>query len=141
VLQDRLRSLLDDGGWPDVAGFDPEDERQFDAVARRLLRRFAHRRDAEAFALLMRLTRGRLLDIATRLAASRGSEVPPAALVEAVLARLFNDPPAGFESMGFFQRTRELMEGLTRSDATRPNGHTASNGLPGPLHIETGPCP
>ena len=123
MLQDRLRSVLDDGGWPDVADFDPEDERQFDAIARRLLHRFAHRRDAEAFALLMRLTRGRLLDIATRLAASRGSDLAPAALVEAVLARLFNDPPAALLSNGFFKQSRELMEALTHRDATRPNGH------------------
>ena len=139
MLQDRLRSVLDDGGWPDVAGFDPDDERQFDAVARRLLVRFVQRRDAEAFALLMRLTRGRLLDMATRLAASRGSEVPPPALVEAVLARLFNDPPAGFEANGFFKQARELMEGLASTPTTRPNGHGPSTERSDPRHIENGP--
>lgn len=139
MLQDRLRSVLDDGGWPDVTDFDPEDERQFDAVARRLLRRFAHRRDAEAFALLMRLTRGRLLDMATRLSASRGSVVSPAALVEAVLARLFNDPAPGSESTGFFKQTRELMEGLSTSLATRATGQDPPDCWPGPLHIDRGP--
>ena len=76
--------------------------------------------DAEAFALLMRLTRGRLLDIATRLAAA-GAVPAPAALVESVLAHLFNDPPAGSESSASSASARA--DGATgRSFATRPNG-------------------
>jgi hypothetical protein len=123
VLQDRLRSLLDDGGWPDVARFDPDDERQFEAVAHRLLQRFARHRDAEAFALLISLTRGRLLDIATRLCASLASDVPPAELVEALLARLFNDP-ARAAAAGFFTEARVHMDRLARELATRSNGHS-----------------
>jgi hypothetical protein len=130
VLHDRLRSLLDDGGWPDVARFDPDDERHFEAVTRRLLQRFARRRDAEAFALLMQLTRGRLLDMATRLAAGLGSEVPPGALVEAVLARVFNDPSPA-TTAGFFTEARGLMTHLAREAATRSMGHVGpAGGLP-----------
>ena len=138
MLQDRLRSVLDDGGWPDVAGFDPDDDRQFDAVAHRLLQRFAQRRDAEAFALLMRLTRGRLLDMATRLAASRNGAASPAALVEAVLARLFNDPPSASESNGFFKQVRELMEQSTATAATRWAGHGPVKGASRPSRMEKG---
>ena len=122
MLQDRLRALLDDGGWPDLAGFDPDDEQHFDAVTRRLLQRFARQRDAEAFALLMQLTRGRLLDMATRLSAGLGSEVPPGALVEAVLARVFNDPSTA-ATAGFFTDARGLMARLARETATRSPGH------------------
>jgi hypothetical protein len=122
VLQDRLRALLDDGGWPDLARFDPDDEQHFDAVTRRLLQRFARQRDAEAFALLMQLTRGRLLDMATRLAAGLSSEVPPGALVEAVLARVFNDPSTA-TTAGFFTEARGLMTRFAREAATRSMGH------------------
>ena len=138
MLQDRLRSVLDDGGWPDPGDFDPDDEGQFDAVARRLLRRFAQQRDAEAFALLMGLTRGRLLDIATRLTAGQPSAAPPSALVEALLARLFNDPPTDLESNGFFQHVRGLMEGLSRSITTRPHGHGDKPEAFGRFHIDNG---
>jgi hypothetical protein len=131
VLHDRLRSVLDDGGWPDVTRFDPDDEVQFDAVARRLLERFARQRDAEAFALLMQLTRGRLLDMATRLATGLGCEIAPGTLVEAVLARVFNDPsPAA--AAGFFAEARDQMGRLAREAATRSNGHVGpAGGLPG----------
>lgn len=120
MLHERLRFLLDDGRWPDVANFDPEDDRQFDAIARRLLERFRRRRDAEAFALLMGLTRGRLLDIATRLVARRAPDVPPADLVEALLARLFNDPaPTVAPAAGFFDEARGLMDRHAQRLATR----------------------
>lgn len=129
MLHDRLRCLLDDGGWPDAASFDPDDDRQLDAVARRLLGRFLRRRDAEAFALLLLLTRGRLLDIATRLSARLEADVPPAALVEALSARLFNaddTPAAAAEDMGFFAEARRAMTALARSWSSR------SDGRPGP---------
>ena len=111
MLDERLRTLLDDGRWPDAANFDPEDDRQFDAVARRLLERFRRQHDAEAFALLMRLTRGRLLDIATRLLARRAADVPPAELVEELLRRLFNTPPPNLApAASFFEEARGLMD-------------------------------
>ena len=121
MLDERLRCLLDDGRWPDVASFDPDDDRQFDAVARRLLERFRSRHDAEAFALLMRLTRGRLLDIATRLVARRAPDVPPSDLVEALLRRLFNDPaPRPVPAEGFFAEARGLMDRHARDLIRRP---------------------
>jgi hypothetical protein len=111
VLDERLRCLLDDGRWPDLASFDPHDDRQFDAVAGRLLERFRRRHDAEAFALLMRLTRGRLLDIATRLLTRQAPDVQPADLVEDLLRRLFNDRArTPVAAGGFFDEARGLMD-------------------------------
>jgi hypothetical protein len=135
VLQDRLRSLL---GGPEADRIDLHDDRQFDEVAHRLLRRFAHHRDAEAFALLMCLTRGRLLDIATRLAASRDGAASPGALVEALLARLFNDPPPASDSNSFFKQARELMDRLAAGRATLLPGHGTTNGGARRAHIEKG---
>jgi len=113
VLHELLHRVLVEERWPCAASFDPDDDAQLDDVARRLLERYAARRDAEAFALLMHLTRGRLLDIATRLAARPGRELTPASLVEAALRRLFNDPPRSAEAPGgFFAVARRQMEGL-----------------------------
>jgi hypothetical protein len=136
VLRDRLRVLLDDGAWPDLRDFDPDDERQFEAVVRRLLERFALRRDAEAFALLLSLTRGRLLDLATRIAATAPTELRPAELVEGTVARLFRDPPAFAAPANFFAHARRSMEQLARANSTRLHGHERPSEHRGRGHID-----
>jgi hypothetical protein len=92
VRDDRLPSGRDYGRWPGAPCLDPHDDLQFDELAGRLLERFARKRDAEAFAQFMRLTRARLLDIAGRVCARLPRGGPPDALVEAVLRGLFNEP-------------------------------------------------
>jgi hypothetical protein len=92
VLDDRVAPGQEDGGWPGASGLVPRDDLQLDELAGRLLERFAARRDAEAYAQFMRLTRARLLDIATRVRVRLPGRGPPEALVEAVLRALFNEP-------------------------------------------------
>lgn len=92
MLDERVAAGQDDGSWPGAPGLVPQDDLQLDELAGRLLERFAARRDVEAYAQFMRLTRARLLDIAGRVCTRLPGRGTPEALVEAVLRALFNEP-------------------------------------------------
>lgn len=120
MLDPRFLAELGDGRWPDAASFDPGNDVHLDELATRLLERFARAGDAEAFALLIRLVRARLLEIAASVARRLPGAGPPEHLVEAVLGRLFNRPlvpPAG----SFLVSARGLIE----LEARRPHPHAA----------------
>lgn len=115
MLDDRFCRELDEGRWPDAATFDPANELHVDELAGRLLERYRRDRDAEAFALLMHVSRGRMLAIARQLAGRLAWRGTPAELVESALRRLFNEPnqvvPAGGS---FFVVARGLLEQQAR---------------------------
>jgi hypothetical protein len=110
LLDDRFLGELDDGHWPDVTSFDPCNDLHLDELAGRLLERFGHDQDAEAFALLIRLVRSRLLEIAVRVAARLPEGGSPEHLVEAVLGRLFNRPDRVPPACSFLVCARGLLE-------------------------------
>jgi len=89
MLDERYRRVWSEESLPRLEAFDPRDDAQLEAAAEHLLARFREEHDAEAFALLMELTRGRLLSIARRMLARLARSERPEALVEGVMARLF----------------------------------------------------
>ena len=120
MLDDRFRSELQRGRWPDATAFDPRNDLHLDELAGRLLERFWRDRDAEAFALLIRVTRSRLMAIARRLGARMPRAAPPGVLVDGVLRRLFNEPAAvGVPAGSFLVVARGLLEQQARRTASR----------------------
>jgi len=118
VLDDRLCRELDEGRWPGAAAFDPANDLHVDELAGRLLERFRLDRDAEAFALLIRVTRARLLAIARRLTGRLPRAAAPADLVDGVLRRIFNDPGQVPTAAGsFLVAARGLLEQQARRSA------------------------
>ena len=92
MLDDRFHRELDRGRWPDPAAFDIHNDLHLDELAGRLLERFGRDRDAEAFALLIRVTRDRLLAIARSVARRIARDARPQDLVDGALRRLFLEP-------------------------------------------------
>ena len=111
-MDDRFHRELDRGRWPDAAAFDIHNDLHLDEMASRLLERFERDRDAEAFALLIRVTRGRLLAIARSVARRLAREAAPQDLVDAVLRRLFHEPILAAGS--FLVLARGLLEQQAR---------------------------
>lgn len=120
MLDGSFTRELDEGRWPDAASFDPGNDLHVDELAGRLLERFGRDRDAEAFAALMQLTRGRLTTIARCVAERLPHAAPPPRLVDAVLRRLFNDPDQVLARAGsFLVAARGLLEQQARWSALR----------------------
>ncbi len=115
-MDDRYCREMD---WPDAASFDPANDLHVDELAGRLLERFRQDRDVEAFALLIRVSRARLLAIARRLAGRLPRAGAPSALVDGALRRLFNDPGQVAASAGsFLVAARGLLEQQARITVT-----------------------
>ena len=119
MLDNRFHRELLHCRWPDAAAFDSENDLHLDELASRLLERFRCNRDVEAFALLMRVSRGRLLAIARSVARRLAWDVPPQVLVEGALGRLFAEPTCvGVPTGSFLVVARGLLEQQARHRAT-----------------------
>ena len=123
MLDDRFRRVWTTGRLPSLESFDPGDDAQLDALAEMLLARFRDDGDAEAFALLMTVTRGRLLQLARRLLARVARGDRPEDIVEGVMRRLFADRcralplVAGFLVLARGLMSQQLGEGQAAPDA------------------------
>jgi len=120
VLDNRFHRELLHGRWPDAAAFDSDNDLHLDELASRLLERFRRDRDVEAFALLMRVSRDRLLAIARSVARRLAWDVAPQELVGAALGRLFAEPGCvGVPTGSFLVVARGLLEQQARHRAGR----------------------
>ena len=123
MLDDRFRRVWATGRLPSLESFDPGDDAQLDALAELLLTRFRDEGDAEAFALLMTVTRGRLLQLARRLLARVARGDRPEDIVEGVMRRLFADRCRALPLVaGFLVLARGLM---TQQLGTEPGAPVA----------------
>ena len=115
MLDNRFPRDLFGGCWPDAAAFDCDNDLHLDELASRLLERFRRNRDVEAFALLMRVSRGRLLTIARSVVRRLAWDASPQELVEGALGRLFAEPTCvGVPTGSFLVVARGLLEQQAR---------------------------
>ena len=120
MLDNRFHRELLHGRWPDAAAFDCDNDLHLDELASRLLERFRRHRDVEAFALLMRVSRGRLLAIARSVSRRLAWDASPHELVEGALGRLFTEPACVAVPTGsFLVVARGLLEQQARCRAAR----------------------
>jgi hypothetical protein len=115
VLDNRFHRDLLHGRWPDAAAFECDNDLDLEELAGSLLERFRRNRDVEAFALLMRVSRGRLLAIARSVARRLAWDASPQDLVEGALGRLFTEPAcACVPAASFLVVARGLLEQQAR---------------------------
>ncbi|MGQ0552948.1 MAG: hypothetical protein ACT4PU_06985 [Planctomycetota bacterium] len=121
-LDERYRRVWNDAQLPRLADFDASNDLHLEELADLLLQRVQDLRDAEAFALLIELTRARLERMAARLVNRLPARAPaPQHLVQAVLRRLWRElrgrrAPA----LGFLLLSHGLMEQELRRLPTSP---------------------
>ena len=120
MLDNRFHREFLHGRWPDAAAFDCDNDLDLEELASRLLERFRRNRDVEAFALLMRVSRSRLLAIARNVARRLAWDVSPQDLVEGALGRLFAEPACAVVPTGsFLVVARGLLEQQARCRTSR----------------------